>query len=188
MSYLVDKDTCKQFQKQNRQRTTLCLDGNTRRTEMKLVCCCSAVSLLCYNHFIINFQDYFTVTLSFSNMNTEYLVFLGGNFEQAEKSFTILTKSVTSFLGSDSIYSAKYLTSVFIPFTAWMQSHFYFKSPLLQNTGTQDFYLGWKGSKITLILTGLQNRLWQNNSTQLLWGGGFSPFQKFMSIYKYMIP
>lgn len=25
VSYLVDKDTCKQFQKQNRQRTTLCL-------------------------------------------------------------------------------------------------------------------------------------------------------------------
>lgn len=123
MSYLVDKDTCKQFQKQNRQRTALCLDGNTRRTEMKLVCCCSAVSLLCYNHFIINFQDYFTVTFSISNMNTKYLVFLGGNFEQAEKSFTILTQSVTSFLGSDSIYSAKYLISFLIPFTAWIQSH-----------------------------------------------------------------
>lgn len=82
VSYLVDNDTCKQFQKQNRQRTALCLDGNIWRTKMKRMCGCSAVSLLCYNHFIINFQDYFTVTLSVSNMNTEYLAFLEGNFEQ----------------------------------------------------------------------------------------------------------
>lgn len=121
---LVDKDTCKQFQKQNRQRTALCLDGNTWRTEMKLLCGCSAVSLLCYNHFIINFQDYFTVTLSISNMNTEYLVFLGGNFEQAENKF-YNSHLVRYFISWFRFYIfRKIFNLIFIPFTVWIQSHY----------------------------------------------------------------
>lgn len=76
--YLVDKDTCKQFQKQNRQITTVCLDGNTWRTETKITHKRSAVSLLYYNYFITNFQDYFVASLSNPSMNVDYLVFLGG--------------------------------------------------------------------------------------------------------------